>query len=171
MRRRDQDGTERDPGLQESSLLHRSRLGQHHAVHRPLHSRGLLPHRHLQLRRGRQRHPHVGRPAPITQPRLLWPAPPLRRIYIFPGIKLVRPRYSHGSGRDTRTNPLSLPAKLEGSANNRAGNDNLDNLDGLARTAYERRIERLEQENKELSRKLVDTTKTLQEVVRELFLV
>ena len=42
-------------------------------------------------------------------------------------------------------------------------------MDGLARTAYERRIERLEQENKELSRKLVDTTKTLQEVVREIF--
>ena len=68
----------------------------------------------------------------------------------------------------TVTNPHHVPAKLEGSANNRAGNDNLDNLDGLARTAYERRIERLEQENKELSRKLVDTTKTLQEVVREL---
>jgi len=35
----------------------------------------------------------------------------------------------------------------------------------LARFAYERRIERPEQENKELSRKLVDTSKTLQEVV------
>ena len=43
--------------------------------------------------------------------------------------------------------------------------DNVDNVDGLARVAYERRIERLEQENKELSRKLVDTSKTLQEVV------
>ena len=61
-----------------------------------------------------------------------------------------------------------VSAKLEGSANNRAQHDNLDNLDGLARTAYERRIERLEQENKELSRKLVDTTKTLQEVVGEI---
>lgn len=62
-----------------------------------------------------------------------------------------------------------VSAKLEGSANNRAQHDNLDNIDGLARTAYERRIERLEQENKELSRKLVDTTKTLQEVVGEMF--
>ena len=65
----------------------------------------------------------------------------------------------------------NVSAKLEGSANNRAQTDNLDNIDGLARTAYERRIERLEQENKELSRKLVDTTKTLQEVVRELFFI
>ena len=44
--------------------------------------------------------------------------------------------------------------------------ENVDNLDGLARTAYERRIDRLEKENKELARKLTDTTKTLQEVVR-----
>ena len=43
--------------------------------------------------------------------------------------------------------------------------DNVDNIDGVARVAYERRIDRLEQENKELSRKLVDTSKTLQEVV------
>jgi uncharacterized protein (UPF0335 family) len=37
----------------------------------------------------------------------------------------------------------------------------------MARVAYERRIERLEQENKELTRKLVDTSKTLQEVVSQ----
>ena len=57
--------------------------------------------------------------------------------------------------------------KLSGGVDTRPASihDNVDNVDGLARVAYERRIERLEQENKELSRKLVDTTKTLQEVV------
>ena len=100
----------------------------------------------------------------------------------FSGLHLpfVGFTFSQGStlsdlGRDSV--PPDLPreiirdvsAKLEGSANNRAQTDNLDNMDRLARTAYERRIERLEQENKELSRKLVDTTKTLQEVVRENF--
>jgi hypothetical protein len=35
----------------------------------------------------------------------------------------------------------------------------------LCRAAYERRIERLEQENKELARKFADTTKTLQDLV------
>ena len=38
-------------------------------------------------------------------------------------------------------------------------------MDGLSRVAYERRIERLEKENKELTRKLVDTSRTLQDVV------
>merc|ERR1719483_1644626 len=41
----------------------------------------------------------------------------------------------------------------------------VDNVDGLARAAYERRIDRLEQENKELARKLVDKSKTLQDMV------
>lgn len=61
-------------------------------------------------------------------------------------------------------------AKLEGCANTRPVSlpDNVDNLDGLARTAYERRIDRLESEKQELVRKLSETTKTLQEVVRDL---
>ena len=68
----------------------------------------------------------------------------------------------------TQGSNLSDLAKLEGSANTRPVilPDNVDNMDGLARTAYERRIDRLEKENKELVRKLGDTTKTLQEVVR-----
>merc|ERR1740129_865450 len=78
----------------------------------------------------------------------------------FSGLHLPFVRFTFSQGYT-----LSDLAKLEGSANNRGQPDNLDNMDGLARTAYERRIERLEQENKELSRKLVDTTKTLQEVV------
>ena len=92
LRVRDQDGAEWDPRLQESSFLHGSGLGQHHAVHGPLHTRGLLPHRHLQLRCGRQRYPDVRRPAAITQPRLLRASPSLCWIHIFAGIKLVRPR-------------------------------------------------------------------------------
>merc|ERR1740123_2085981 len=66
----------------------------------------------------------------------------------------------------TKGSNLSDLAKLEGSANTRPVilPDNVDNIDGLARTAYERRIDRLEKENKELIRKLGDTTKTLQEV-------
>ena len=57
-------------------------------------------------------------------------------------------------------------AKIEGITNTRpvSMTDNVDNLDGLSRTAYERRITRLEQENKELTRKLSETTKTLQDV-------
>ena len=168
--RRDQDGPEWNPRLPESSFLHRGGLGQHHTVHGPLHTRGLLPHRHLQLRRGRQRYPDVWRPAPLTQPRLLRASPPLRGVHLLSGIKLVRPRYSRAAVRAVKLEIIrDVSAKLEGSANNRAQHDNLDNIDGLARTAYERRIERLEQENKELSRKLVDTTKTLQEVVGEMF--
>eukprot|EP00092_Neocalanus_flemingeri_P050602 GFUD01058565.1.p1 GENE.GFUD01058565.1~~GFUD01058565.1.p1 ORF type:complete len:1896 (+),score=372.41 GFUD01058565.1:511-6198(+) len=67
----------------------------------------------------------------------------------------------------TQGSNLSDLGKLRGGIDTRPASihDNVDNVDGLARVAYERRIERLEQENKELSRKLVDTSKTLQEVV------
>jgi len=67
----------------------------------------------------------------------------------------------------TQGSNLSDLGKLNGGVDTRPASihDNVDNVDGLARVAYERRIERLEQENKELSRKLVDTSKTLQEVV------
>merc|ERR1711881_323486 len=67
----------------------------------------------------------------------------------------------------TQGSNLSDLGKLSGGVDTRPTSihDNVDNVDGLARVAYERRIERLEQENKELSRKLVDTSKTLQEVV------
>ncbi|XP_023323712.1 serine/threonine-protein kinase MRCK alpha, partial [Eurytemora carolleeae] len=40
----------------------------------------------------------------------------------------------------------------------------LDNVDGIARSAYERRIDRLEKEKQELTRKLGETTRTLQEM-------
>ena len=68
----------------------------------------------------------------------------------------------------TQGSTLSDLAKIEGCANTRpvSIHDTVDNLDGLSRTAYERRISRLEQENKELTRKLTETTKTLQDVVR-----
>ena len=59
---------------------------------------------------------------------------------------------------------------MEGHANTRPVSlpDNVDNIDGLARTAYERRIDRLEKEKGELVRKLSETTKTLQDVVRHI---
>jgi len=79
----------------------------------------------------------------------------------FSGLHLPFVGFTFSQGSN-----LSDLAKIEGITNTRpvSMTDNVDNLDGLSRTAYERRITRLEQENKELTRKLSETTKTLQDV-------
>ena len=124
-------GPERDHGLQIASLLHRSRLGKHHAVHCSLYSggdatpiltvdrtsysmarrehenedfgvqsrhkwklkcAGVVPNGHVQLWRGRQRHPGFWRSASEPQPSLCRAPPSLRRIHLHPGQQPLWPR-------------------------------------------------------------------------------
>ena len=60
------------------------------------------------------------------------------------------------------TNPKKLAAAAAALPASSPGNE--DNLDGLSKNAYERRISRMEDEKKELIRKLADSNRALQKL-------